>query len=141
MSDTLSPGRPKTAPGFHHVALRASDFEATVRFYQDGLGFVCAYGWGEGDSRAALLDTGDGNYLEIFAGGKSVPGTEPPEGALLHFALRTADVDGDYARALAAGSAFAGRAEGHHPCRRPSGAGPPGLCQRAGRRSHRVLPE
>jgi glyoxylase I family protein len=102
MADTQAPQRPKTAPGFHHVALRASDFEATLRFYQDGLGFVRAYGWGEGDGRAAMLDTGDGNYLEVFAGGKS--GTEPPEGALLHFALRTADVDGAYARALAAGA-------------------------------------
>lgn len=63
MSDTQPSGRPKTAPGFHHIALRAFDFEAPRRFYQDGLGFVRAYGWGEGDSRAAMLDTGDGNYL------------------------------------------------------------------------------
>jgi len=104
LSDTQSAQRPKTAPGFHHVALRASDFEATLRFYQDGLGFVRAYGWGAGDSRAAMLDTGDGNYLEVFAGGKRPPGTEPAEGALLHFALRTADVDGAYTRALAAGA-------------------------------------
>ena len=102
MSDTPLSPRPKTAPGFHHIALRAWDFEATLRFYQDGLGFVRTYGWGEGDSRAALLDTGDGNYLEVFAGGKG--GAEPPEGALLHFALRTSDVDGAYARALAAGA-------------------------------------
>ena len=104
MSDTQSSPRPKTAPGFHHIALRASDFEATLRFYQEGLGFVRTYGWGEGDSRAAMLDTGDGNYLEVFAGGKRAAGEEAPEGALLHFALRTSDVDGDYARALAAGA-------------------------------------
>lgn len=104
MADTHSSQRPKTAPGFHHVALRAADFEATLRFYQEGLGFVRAYGWGEGDSRAAMLDTGNGDYLEVFAGGKSAPGAEPPEGALLHFALRTSDVDGAYARALAAGA-------------------------------------
>jgi glyoxylase I family protein len=99
----------KTAPGFHHIALRVADFEATLRLYQEGFGFVRAYGWGEGDSRAALLDTGDGNYLEVFAGGKAAsgedaPGEDAPENVLLHFALRTADVDGDYARALAAGS-------------------------------------
>lgn len=104
MSDTQSPPRPKTAPGFHHIALRVTEFEATLRFYQDGLGFVRVYGWGEGDSRAAMLDTGDGNYLEVFAGGKRAPGAEPPEGALLHFALRTSDVDGAYDRALAAGA-------------------------------------
>ena len=100
----ISAEKPKTAPGFHHIALRVADFEATLRFYQEGFGFVRAYGWGDGDSRAAILDTGDGNYLEVFAGGKPVPEQEAPEGALLHFALRTADVDGDYARALAAGA-------------------------------------
>ena len=103
MSDIQPPQRPKTAPGFHHIALRAFDFEATLRFYQDGLGFVRTFGWGEGDDRAAMLDTGDGNYLEVFAGGSRTAGEEAPEGALLHFALRTSDVDGDYARALAAG--------------------------------------
>lgn len=94
----------KNQPGFHHVALRASDFEMTLRFYQDGLGFVRKYGWGEGDSRAAMLDTGDGNYLEVFAGGKRAAGEDPPEGALLHFAIRTPDVDAAYARAMAAGA-------------------------------------
>ena len=94
----------KQRPGVHHIALRAVDFDASLRFYQDGLGFVRAYGWGEGDGRAAMLDTGDGNYLELFAGGRRAPGEEPPEGALLHFALRTQDVDAAYARALAAGA-------------------------------------
>jgi glyoxylase I family protein len=103
LADT-STQRLKTAPGFHHIALRVADFEATLRFYQEGFGFVRAYGWGEGDSRAAMLDTGDGNYLEVFAGGKAASGEDAPEGVLLHFALRTADVDGDYARALAAGA-------------------------------------
>ena len=36
--------------------------------------------------------------------GASGTGAEPPEGALLHFALRTSDVDGAYDRALAAGA-------------------------------------
>ena len=103
MSDTQLPQRPKNAPGFHHIALRVSDFEATLRFYQAGLGFIRVYGWGDGDSRAAMLDTGDGNYLEVFAGGKR-GNEEAPEGVLIHFALRTSDVDGAYARALAAGA-------------------------------------
>ena len=94
----------KTAPGFHHVALRVRDFDATLRFYQDGFGFVRRFGWGEGDGRAAMLDTGDGNYLEVFAGSKRPAGEDAPEGALLHIALRTPDVDAAYARALAAGA-------------------------------------
>jgi glyoxylase I family protein len=91
-------------PGFHHVAIRASDFEATVKFYTEGLGFRRRYGWGEGDKRAIMLDTGDGNYLEVFAGGKRPTGEEPPEGAILHFALRVADTNTAFAKAVAAGA-------------------------------------
>ena len=94
----------KNAPGFHHLALRARDFDATVRFYEDGLGFVRAYGWGEGDSRAVMLDTGDGNYLEIYAGGTPAPPVDPQAAGLIHFALRTPDVDAAHARALGAGA-------------------------------------
>lgn len=68
---------------------------------RDGLGFRHAYGWGEGDGRAAMLDTGDGNYLEIFAGGAQ---GKKPEGALLHYALRTVDCDAAVERARAAGA-------------------------------------
>jgi glyoxylase I family protein len=91
-------------PGFHHVAIRAFDFDATLRFYAEGFGFQRVYGWGEGDSRAALLDVGDGNYLEIFAGGKRPHTEEPSEGAFLHIAFRTPDTDAAFARALAAGA-------------------------------------
>src|SRR5436190_12831132 len=82
--------------GFHHIAVRAFDFDASLRFYTEGLGFKRVYGWGEDgrargekDSRAALLDTGDGNYLELFGGGLRPHGNSPIEEVLLHFALRT----------------------------------------------------
>lgn len=94
----------KRGPGFHHIALRARDFEATVRFYTEGMGFQRRYGWGEGDRRAALMDTGDGNYIEVFAGGQRSPGDDGPEGTLLHYALRVADTDAALARAVAAGA-------------------------------------
>ena len=90
--------------GYHHVALRASDFDRTLQFYIEGLGCRLAYRWGEGDKRAAMLDTGDGNYIEVFAGGKRTPGEPVPEGALLHYALRTEDCDGAIERARAAGA-------------------------------------
>jgi glyoxylase I family protein len=51
-----------------------------------------------------LLDTGDGNYIELFAGGTRLRGQEPPEGALLHMAFRTADCDSALARARSAGA-------------------------------------
>ena len=97
--------------GFHHIAIRAYDFEATLNFYIEGLGFKRAYSWGvdgrangERDSRAVMLDTGDGNYLEVFAGRTGTPGEEIPEGGLLHFALRTSDTAAALERARAAGA-------------------------------------
>lgn len=87
--------------GFHHLAIRARDFDASVKFYTKGLGFVPRINWGEGDGRAVMLDTGDGSYLEIFAGGSDEPESE---GAVLHFALRTSDCDTAIERARAAGA-------------------------------------
>lgn len=87
--------------GFHHVAIRARDFDASMRFYTAGLGFKEKIAWGEGNARAVMLDTGDGNYLEIFAGGTNEP---KPEGAILHFAMRTTDCDAATKRAVAAGA-------------------------------------
>ncbi len=103
-----------TAPAFHHVALRATDFDRTVKFYTEGLGFKVHFEFevpGRID-RAAFLDAGDGRYVEIFGSGSAVqsegrrrnPGEDRTEGALLHFCLRVADTDAAYARALAAGA-------------------------------------
>jgi glyoxylase I family protein len=103
-----------TKLGFHHVAIRAVDFDATIRFYTDGLGCSVHYEFsvpGRID-RAAFLDAGDGRYIEVFGSGSTVQAEgrrrrsdeEPTEGALLHFCLRVADVEASYARALAAGA-------------------------------------
>ncbi|MXX14727.1 MAG: VOC family protein, partial [Gemmatimonadetes bacterium] len=34
--------------GFHHVAIRAHDFEASVKFYTEAMGFQKKISWGEG---------------------------------------------------------------------------------------------
>lgn len=89
----ISTNRVLSGSGFHHIALRASDYESSLAFYRDGLGFPVAHSWGEGDGRIALLDLGDHNYLELFA---SAPGTEAaPNGRFFHLALRSKDVDAD----------------------------------------------
>jgi len=95
------PTRPVNGPGFHHVAFRCVDFDKSLAFYETAFGFRRAYGWGEGDSRAAKLDIGDGNYLEIFAGGKPQTGDAGP---IIHFALRVPDCDAAFARAVKAGA-------------------------------------
>ncbi|GGM40361.1 hypothetical protein GCM10012275_09130 [Longimycelium tulufanense] len=107
--------------GFDHFAIRAHDFDATVRFYVEGLGFHLAYEWDSPGvvSRSAFLDAGDGSYLELFDAATAVPGgparpaTELPiptdeeraeHNAVLHIALRTDDVDAAYARAVEHGA-------------------------------------
>ena len=103
-----------SAPGFHHVAIRAVDFDETIRFYTDGLGFRVHLPFsipGRID-RAAFLDTGDGRFIEVFGQGSSVqaegrrraPDEERTEGALLHFCLKVEDTNASYARAIAAGA-------------------------------------
>jgi len=87
--------------GFHHVAVFVPDFDAAMQFYKDVLGFTERVTWGEGERRAALLDTGDGNYLEVFAGGSTEPTPAKP---IQHFALRTSDVDAAIERVRAAGA-------------------------------------
>jgi glyoxylase I family protein len=86
--------------GFHHAALKVVDFDAVVRFYQDGLGLKEKIRWGEGNGRAVMLDAGGGNYVEVFAGGDGAK----PEGGILHLALRTPDCDAALAAAVAAGA-------------------------------------
>jgi glyoxylase I family protein len=79
--------------GFHHIALRARNFDKSLAFYTEGMGFPIAHSWGEGEKRIALLDLGDGNYLELFA---CTEGIEIIEGnQFFHVALRSTDVDTD----------------------------------------------
>jgi len=90
--------------GFHHVAIRARDFDAAVSFYTDVMGFVPAVAWKLADgTRATMLDTGDGNYLEIFERPNQAPPPKGTEHAILHFAIRTSDVGAATERARGAG--------------------------------------
>ena len=89
--------------GFHHVALRARDFEKSHGFYTNVLGLTEKVTWGEAPKRAAMLDMGGAAYVEIFERPDQPPADEKQETALLHFALRTDDPDGMLARAKAAG--------------------------------------
>lgn len=89
--------------GFHHVAIRTSEWDRTIQFWTEALGFQLAVQWGEEPRRACMLDTGDGNYLEVFER-DPVPGGVPSEGAILHFCFRTDDCDAALERARAAGA-------------------------------------
>ena len=94
--------------GFHHVAIRVRDFDKSHAFYTDVLGFAEKIHWGEKPKRAVMLDTGDGNYLEMFercdqpAPPAVTPGSDS-EPVILHFAIRTTVLDDALERARAAG--------------------------------------
>lgn len=89
--------------GFHHVAIRTYNFEQSVRFYTGAVGFVQKILWGEAPARGVMLDTGDGNYLEIFErAGEAVETTG--EANILHFALRCDDCEAATEVARAAGA-------------------------------------
>lgn len=87
--------------GFHHIALKAKDYDASLKFYTEGLGMKFYTQWGEGDSRICMLDLGDGSILELFAGGND---EAEVNNKYIHFAMKVDDVDAAYNTALAAGA-------------------------------------
>lgn len=89
--------------GFHHVCLKARDWERTVAFYRDVLGCTEKITWNlrATGKRAIMLDTGDGNYIEIFEDPDYAPA---PQGSVAHFAFRTTQLDAVAARVRAAGA-------------------------------------
>ena len=88
--------------GFHHIAIRTNDWDKSIRFYCDGLGFAEKISWGASPTRAVMLDTGDGNYLEIFE--RDEAPTLSGEPNLLHLCLRTDDCEAAFGTAVAAGA-------------------------------------
>lgn len=87
--------------GFHHVAVMAKDFEESKKFYTEGLGMKFMTQWGEGDKRIAMLDMGNGDIVELFAGGNDREAVDPK---YIHFAMNVDDVNAAYETALAAGA-------------------------------------
>jgi glyoxylase I family protein len=87
--------------GFHHLALRVRDYDKSVDFYTAVLGCTPKVVWGEKPARGALLDTGDGNYMELFERPNQAPVTE--EGTMLHVAFRTSDTNAATERVRKAG--------------------------------------
>ena len=88
--------------GIHHLALAAADYDKSLKFYIDGLGFEKTAEWGEGEKRVCLLDIGNGSHFEIFANGNA---NEEKDAKFIHFAFSTTDPDLSYKNALAAGAA------------------------------------
>lgn len=96
--------------GFHHVALRVKNYEASITFYTEVLGMKIVFDgphpWEPAIvEHMCLLDSGDGNCIEIFTGGKQDPVEfdQYRSGTFFHLALRSSNVDAVVERARKAG--------------------------------------
>lgn len=87
--------------GFHHVCVKTRDWDRTLQFYQEVLGCTEKLAWRAAPQRAVLLDVGGGNYIEVFEDLAYAPA---PNGAVIHFALRTTKLDDVAARVRAFGA-------------------------------------
>ncbi len=85
---------------FHHIGLKARDFEKSLRFYQ-ALGMTCVARWESAETPIAMLDLGDGGRIELFGDGGDAFSAN---GKWVHFALGVDDVAAAYEKALAAGA-------------------------------------
>jgi glyoxylase I family protein len=88
--------------GVHHVAVRSRDFDGTIRFYTEALGLTVNMTWDRPEGRAALIDIAHDSYMEIF---EWKPTSMTGEPVILHFCLRTDDVDGATERVRSLGYA------------------------------------
>ena len=85
---------------FHHIALKASDFDKSLAFYK-ALGARVDFEWGSGKDHIAMLEIGGGARLELFAnGGRDFV----PNGRWVHFALNVDNVQEAYECAIEAGA-------------------------------------
>ena len=88
--------------GFHHVAIWTGNWEKSLDFYRDGLGFTTKIEWGQAPSRATMLDVGDGNYLEIFE--RDPQNQTVGEASVLHLCFRSDDCEKAFETAISAGA-------------------------------------
>ena len=92
--------------GYAHMAIAAKDVDKSLTFYK-ALGMKVYTQWGEGDSRIALLDTGNGDLIELFAKpdlNTDKVATTADGNPFLHFAFSAQNVDEAYRIALEAGA-------------------------------------
>lgn len=91
----------------HHIAIRANDFEVTLRFYQECLGSPKVLRQSVPRApRFAFVEIGDDSFIEVFdkraLGGDAQ--RDGPKSGLIHYCLGVEDVNLAYLRALGAGA-------------------------------------
>ena len=91
--------------GFHHVAIQARDWEASLKLYRDDLGMPIVAEFGSPERRIVLLDMGDGCYVELFQPTSDTPPSDSPapNDPVTHFAMTTTDIADTIEHVRAAG--------------------------------------
>lgn len=91
--------------GIHHIAVRTTDLNASLKLYRDLLGMRIVKEKELPGKRLVLLDTGDGSHIELLAPNESAPAGNSPDELhpLQHIALTTTDVTGVIGRVRTAG--------------------------------------
>lgn len=77
--------------GFHHISIQTQNMTESLHFYRDILGMHVRFEFNVSERPYALLDMGDGSYIELQAP-KPDTGELIPGNPLVHFALATHDV-------------------------------------------------
>ncbi len=76
--------------GFHHISIQTPDLEKSLHLYRDILGMAVRYEFDVDVRRFALLDMGDGGYVELQTADPQ-KGLVAAGGPLLHFSLAVHD--------------------------------------------------
>jgi glyoxylase I family protein len=89
-----------------HIAVRAANVAATIRFYQGLFGskYAQLYGSGSDFGRVGMVAVDGQAWIETFERGLGYASEDGPAVGLVHFALNVSDVDAAYQRALEAGA-------------------------------------
>ncbi|QNK64876.1 VOC family protein [Pedobacter sp. PAMC26386] len=102
--------------GLHHIAIRAEDFERTVSFYTEILGYTIGHTWSLPEfnlKQAAMLKSADGqSYIEIYDQEADIPAQgrkkqaqeDFVQTALLHICLTVENSKIAYEMAIAGGA-------------------------------------
>jgi glyoxylase I family protein len=79
--------------GAHHISIQTRDWGESLRLYQDVLGMELVAQFGPPEKPMALLDMGDGSYIELVAPDheESTMTNLTSGHPILHFALATTD--------------------------------------------------
>jgi catechol 2,3-dioxygenase-like lactoylglutathione lyase family enzyme len=88
--------------GFHHISIQTQTYDESMHLYRDILGMQVRLETNLGARRLALLDMGDGSYVELQWNPEK-DGPLAPGNPLAHFALATHDVRGVIEKLRAAG--------------------------------------